>query len=77
MKDLNNELKKVLAPVLKMSESKINENLNYKNCKKWDSLTHIKIIIKLESKFNIKIKPEDSLNLLSFKKISYYLKSQI
>tara|TARA_B110000971_G_scaffold209909_1_gene236551 strand:+ start:123 stop:356 length:234 start_codon:yes stop_codon:yes gene_type:complete len=77
MKDLNNELKKVLAPVLKMSESKINENLNYKNCKKWDSLTHIKIIIKLESKFNIKIKPEDSLNLLSFKKISSYLKSQI
>jgi len=30
-----------------------------------------------ESKFNIKIKPKDSLNLLSFKKISSYLKSQI
>jgi acyl carrier protein len=52
---------------------KINKNLSYNNLKRWDSLNHVKLIMAIESKFKIRITPDDSLELLSYKKIINYL----
>jgi len=51
------------------------ENLKIGDVEKWDSLNHVSLILAIESKFNIKIKPEDSIELTSYKKILNFIKN--
>ena len=55
--------------IFKIPKSKEKKNLNYKNIKKWDSLNHLNLMLAIESKFNIRIMPEESVDLMSYKKI--------
>ena len=48
------EIKKVFTHVLKVKKNI--ENTNIKNCKNWDSLNHVKLIIAIQSKFKKKNK---------------------
>ena len=44
-----------------------------KNTEKWDSFTHINLILEIEEKFKLKrIKPENIAKLTSFKKCFEY-----
>lgn len=74
MSEVNTTLSKVFSSVLRIHLKKVNNKLSSKNCKKWDSLNHVKLILAIEKKFKIKIKPEISLNLLSYSKFLSYLK---
>ncbi len=74
MKNFDLELKKIISTVLKVKTEKINMKFNQSNCPKWDSLNHVRLIMAIESKYKIKIKPEISFQLLSFKKIYLFLK---
>lgn len=67
------ELDSIFKIVFKIK--KIKKEMNYKNQKKWDSLNHVRLIMAIESKFKIRIIPDDSLQLLSYKKIINYLQS--
>ena len=53
----NNEkkLSKIFSSILKIKSNKFNDNLSTKNCKNWDSLNHIKIIIALQEEFKVNI----------------------
>ena len=52
---------------------KIN-SISMKNTEKWDSFTHINLILEIEEKFKLKkIKPENIAKLTSFKKCFEYL----
>ncbi len=66
------EIKKVFTHVLKVKKNI--ENTNIKNCKNWDSLNHVKLIIAIQSKFKKKINPDVAFKLNSFKAILRYLK---
>lgn len=61
--------------IFKISKSKNKNNMSHKNIKKWDSLNHVSLILAIESKFSIKIKPEESIELTSYKKILNFLKN--
>ena len=61
--------------IFKVPKNKNKNNLNFENVKKWDSLNHVNLILSIESKFKIKIDPERSMNLLSYKDIYDFLKS--
>lgn len=71
-----NSTKKNLDDIFKIvfKVKRINKNFDFKNQKKWDSLSHVKLILALESKFKIKIHPDISINLLSYKKIFDFIK---
>ena len=73
MSDIKNKLDHIFYVVLKIAKSKNKKNLNFKNVKKWDSLNHIKLIMALESKFQISIDPDEALRLLSFKDIVKFI----
>ena len=60
--------------IFKIPKSKEKKNLNYKNIKRWDSLNHLNLMLAIESKFNIRIMPEESVDLMSYKKILTFLK---
>ena len=60
--------------VFKIPKNKDKKKLSHKNIKKWDSLNHVNLILAMESKFNIKIEPDEVVDLISYKKILTFLK---
>ncbi len=75
MKKIENKIKNILSTILKIPEKKINLSFSYKSTKKWDSLNHVKIIMALESSFKVKIKPDQAVEMISYKKILKNLKN--
>ena len=68
--------KTALKYYLDRLKNKNKTHCNYKNIKKWDSLNHVNLILAIESKFRIQIKPEESIKLISYKEILDYLKKK-
>ena len=77
MKNMEKVLIKIFETILNLKRGKFNDKLSIKNCKTWDSLNHIKIIIALQEEFKVKISPIDQNNLLSVKIIKNFLKKKI
>lgn len=63
---------KIIAETI--GEKTLNINSVSTDFRKWDSLTNIRIVLKLEKKLNIKIKASDLQNMNSVKKIIKILK---
>jgi acyl carrier protein len=64
-----NLLKKVMASVLKLDASVIDENSSMDNIKSWDSLGHMNLVLALEDEFKVVIPDEDAGNITSYKLI--------
>lgn len=71
------ELYKILSENLNLKIDKINEKTDMQNTKEWDSLSHVKIIIALSKKFNIKIQTSDYDKLISLESIKNFLNKKI
>jgi acyl carrier protein len=76
MISIEKNLKKIFSVIFQINEKNIKLSSGFKNIKKWDSLNHVKLIMAIESKFNISIDPEESLQLVSFGQILKYLKKK-
>lgn len=68
-----NKLKQVMALVLNIDTSSINEASSMDNIKTWDSLGHMNLILALEDEFKVTIPDEDAGNITSFKLIKVVL----
>jgi acyl carrier protein len=68
-----NLLKKVMASVLKVDVSVIDENSSMDNIKSWDSLGHMNLVLALEDEFKVVIPDEDAGNITSYKLIAVVL----
>jgi acyl carrier protein len=68
-----NLLKKVMASVLKVDVSAIDENSSMDNIKSWDSLGHMNLVLALEDEFKVVIPDEDAGNITSYKLIMVVL----
>jgi acyl carrier protein len=74
MDNLELKIKNVFKKLFQISADKI-LNAKINNVEKWDSLTHIDLILEIERTFKIKkINNKDIAKLNSFKKIFQYLK---
>ena len=58
-------LKQVISDILVVDVNTINDNSSPDNIQQWDSLTHIKLVMALEAEFNVKLTPEDMMDMLS------------
>ena len=76
MCETKNNLDELFYLIFKIPKNKNKKKLSFKNVKKWDSLNHVNLILSIESKFQIKIEPEESMNLLSYNKIYSFLKKK-
>ena len=74
---INKDLYKVISESLNIKLEKIDEKTDMQNTKEWDSLNHVKIIIALSKKFNIKIQTSDYDKLISIKSIKNFLNKKI
>ena len=67
------KLKDVLSNVLGVSLEEINDDSSPDSLDKWDSLSHIKLVMAIESEFEVELSPEDSMDMLSVKLIRMIL----
>ncbi len=67
------KLKDVLSNVLGVSIEEINDDSSPDSLDKWDSLSHINLVMAIESEFEVELSPEDSMDMLSVKLIRMIL----
>jgi acyl carrier protein len=72
-----NKLKQVVSDILEVNIDDINENSSPDNIEKWDSLSHIKLVMAIEAEFNVKLTPEDMMDMLSVKLIKIILAEKL
>jgi acyl carrier protein len=71
------DLHKLISENLNLKIDQINNKTEMDNTFEWDSLSHVKIIIALTKKFNIKIQTSDYDKLTSINSIKRFLLKKI
>ena len=71
---LNERIKEIIALVLEVDPSSIDENSSSDTLPQWDSLHHMNLILALEEDFGISIPDEEVADLTSYKLIHLIVK---
>lgn len=66
-------LKQVMATMLNVDASIINEDSSMDNVPSWDSLRHMNLVLALEEEFKVTIPDEDAGNITSYRLIKLVL----
>jgi acyl carrier protein len=66
-------LKQLIATMLNVDVSAINEDSSMDNLPNWDSLRHMNLVLALEEEFKVTIPDEDAGNITSYKLIKLVL----
>jgi len=59
----------IMSEALSIDITSVNESLSTDNCKNWDSLASVGLILKLESEFNVTFTLDELSQLNSYKQI--------
>lgn len=70
-------IKQIFKKIFKIDINKISTKSSSKTISNWDSISHLNLIIEVEKKFKIKIKPDEAFKLDSYEAIFKYLKKNI
>jgi acyl carrier protein len=73
MSDSEIKLKKVLANVFKIEAMAVNEDTSVDTVERWDSLSHLNLILALELEFGISFNEEQSIEIMSYPLIKMVL----
>jgi acyl carrier protein len=69
MKNVKEQIAKIMAVVFEVNVDSIDENTSADNIETWDSLRHMNLILALEEELNVTIPDEEVGNLMNFKLI--------
>lgn len=67
----------LIATVLNVPISSIDDNTSPDSIESWDSLTHLKLVMAIESEYKINLSPEDTMDMLSVKLIKIILEQYL
>jgi acyl carrier protein len=67
------KLKKVLADVFKIEVTAVTEDTSVDTVERWDSLTHLNLILALESEFGVSFSEEQSVEIMNYPLIKMVL----
>jgi len=74
MNTTSERVARIMAEIMEVEESSINQDTNPDNMPQWDSLSHVQLVLALEKEFGVTISPEDGIeHLNSFKDILTFL----
>jgi len=74
---MNDKVKSIMAKVFRTDIKNITEDLNQKDVVFWDSLRHLNLIVELEEKFDVSFEPEEISEMVTFKKVIYYINQKL
>ncbi|MBF0466553.1 MAG: hypothetical protein HQK88_16225 [Nitrospirae bacterium] len=63
---MDNRIKEVMAIVLQISESEINDKTSMKTLTHWDSINHISLITALEQEFAVRFNYNEMAAMVSY-----------
>ena len=70
------ELKKIVAKVLNVDETKVNNNLTMNNAEQWDSFNHLLLISEIEKNLGITFSIQEVEKIKSFKDLREIVSSK-
>ena len=69
---------KVLEILRNLFEDETLDNTcSQKNCEKWDSMGHLRLVVELESEFEVTLEPEEIGEMVSYEDVIRILKSKV
>ncbi|NAW51750.1 acyl carrier protein [Elizabethkingia argentiflava] len=74
---MEHQVKEIMAYVFNMPVHKLKGELNTDTIDNWDSLSHLSLIVELESAFNITFTPQEIEDFKSLDKILSGIKDKI
>jgi len=63
--DVEKKVLKIFSILMDVPIKNLNKNSNPDTVENWDSLSHVKMIMEIESKFNIDLLPDEALEIFS------------
>ena len=70
------QLKKIMADVLRMREEEVTDNLSIKDTDKWDSLKHMELVVTIEQTFDIRLTANEIVSMVNMSEIKRVLKDK-
>ncbi len=74
MVSADEKLKDILAKVLLIDKSDINDNMSRKSVKEWDSMAHLMLVSEIESAFEVTMNDDDIMEIQTVADIKKTLK---
>lgn len=74
---MKNKIKEILATILEINISEINDAFSQNSCSNWDSLNHLNLIIALEETFDVSFDPEQISLMIDIDKIMDQINKKI
>ena len=74
MNDMSEKLTAILMQVFDIEEDEAAQDLTREDVSKWDSLTHMDLVLTLENEFDIRLEVDDIIAMQSLDKIRQILK---
>jgi len=75
-RDIQPKLHQIRADVFGCALSDIDDTARIKRLKGWDSFSHINFLLSLETAFDLKISPAQSIRLVTYKSVLKFLLSE-
>ena len=75
--DVEKKVLKIFSIVMDVPIKNLNKNSNPDTVENWDSLSHVKMIMEIESKFNIDLLPDEALEIFSLNDVIKIIFSKI
>ena len=66
---MEDKIKKIMSEIFNLDINQINNDSAISNVEKWDSLTHISLIISIEKEFDLEFSPLETVNMISLEAI--------
>ena len=63
--NIDKKVLKIFSILMDVSIKNLNKNSNPDTIKNWDSLSHVKMIMEIESEFNIDLLPDEAMDIFS------------
>ena len=72
-----NKIKEIFVEVLKLQNKEYTDSLSYLDYDPWDSVTHMKIVAKIEEAFDIEFEMRDIIAMETVAKVKEIVAKQI
>ena len=73
----SNKIKEIFIEVLKLESDEYSETLSYLEYDPWDSITHMKIVAKIEQAFDVEFEMRDIIAMESVAKVKEIVANHI
>lgn len=68
---MDEKILEILKQVFELGS--VDKSCSQENCKKWDSLKHLELVVELETEFDVELEPEEIAKMKSYEDIKKIL----